>query len=156
MFRDRHVVIAMLVAPLLAILAWFAVGSLRGEKAAPAQAGNAYPLVEKSSCRYASGLCELENNDLRLVIRVAEDVGAVLSLESSHALDSVQLSVAGPNEEPGPRELQAAEADGRTWELSLARKPEPPQRLRIVATRSGSAFYAEASTTFLMPRDSGP
>ena len=63
MFTNKHVIVALIVAPVLSVLAWYAVGSFTGEQPTPAEPGQSYPLVEKSNCRYPSGECELENED---------------------------------------------------------------------------------------------
>ena len=151
MFKNHHVITAMLVTPILAILAWFAVGTFVGEKPQPPQSGEVYPLVEKSSCRYASGLCELENNDLRLTLRFDDSAAAAMVLEASHDLESVLLSVASPEGDPGPRAMVATDDSGQRWRLLLAAPPGPRDRLRLVLSRRGTAYYAEASTAFLQP-----
>ena len=51
MWKNKHVVVAMLVAPILAILAWFAVDSMVAERAHSAKPGASYKLVAKSNCR---------------------------------------------------------------------------------------------------------
>lgn len=153
MFKNRHVITAMLVAPVLAILAWFAVGSFVGEKPQPARSGEAYPLVEKSSCRYASGLCELENNDLRLTLRFDDSAGASMELTASHDLESVLLSVASAQGDPGPQPMVAVGADGKRWRLALTAAPGPEEKLRLVLSRRGTAYYAQASTAFLQSGD---
>jgi hypothetical protein len=150
-FRNRHIVIAMLVAPLLAVLAWFSVGLLVSEKPLPARGGSSYPLVEQSSCRWASGSCELENGDLQLSLRIGEAVGLSLRLHSSHALDGVQLAFAAPGANPLPRSMSRADDTGREWSLSVDELPSKEQRIRLVVSRSGSAFFADASTAFLWP-----
>ena len=62
------IVIALLVAPVLALIAYFAVDAVVAEKPEKALAGSSYPLVAKSNCRYASGRCSLENGDVQLEI----------------------------------------------------------------------------------------
>jgi len=152
--RNKHVIAALLTAPVLVILTWFAAGALFGEKPRPAQAGRAYPLIEKSNCRYPSGQCDLENQALRLTLRARSEPHLCLELRSSHAMESVQLSVADPGQEAAPRALEAVGDDGRTWRLVIAHLPAPPQRILLAATRGGSAFFAETSTAFLEPRES--
>ncbi len=154
MLRNRHVITAMLVAPLLAILAWFAVGNLVGEKAAPARAGDAYPLVEKSNCRYESGSCDLQNTDLRVTLSYNDQGEGSLHLRASHELDSVLLSLALNGEEGAPMPMLAQGDDGLSWQLSLQRRPGPQQRFRVVLMRNGTAFFGEASTTFLQLNES--
>lgn len=156
MFKNKHVITALLVTPLLAILAWFAVGQLIGEKAAPAQPGQAYPLVEQSNCRYRSQVCDLENTDLRLTLVYDESVGAAIELTASHSLESILMSVSEPALDPGPRTMQPLDENGRRWRLPLGKRPGPEERIRIVASQAGSAYFAEASTSFLQPGDAGP
>ena len=68
MFTNKHIIVALLVTPVLAVLAWFAVGAFVGEKPQQAAPGQSYPLVERSNCRYDSGQCDLHNEDLQLSI----------------------------------------------------------------------------------------
>ena len=83
MFKNKHVIIALIVTPILAALAWIGVGQLMGEKPHAARPGQSYPLVEKSNCRYESGACDLENEDflLRLTFHeteAAQEVGKLI------------------------------------------------------------------------------
>lgn len=153
MFTNKHVVVALLVAPVLSVLAWFAVGNLIGEKAEPALPGNSYPLAGKSNCRYASGLCELENADITISLRLDESVGTALELTASHPLDAALMSVADPAADPGPRAMQPGGGDGKRWRLLLNGRPAKAERIRLVVSLAGSAYFAEASTAFLQPGD---
>jgi hypothetical protein len=153
MFTNKHVVVALLVAPILSILAWFAVGSLTGEKASPAQPGEAYPLVEKSNCRYSSGLCELENQDVKLTLRLDETVGVAVELEASHPLEAALMSVSHPDLDPGPSAMQQVDAEGYLWRLRLFDIPSVDERIRIVISVADSAYFADASTRFLQPEE---
>ena len=49
MWKNKHVIIALLVAPILAILAWFAVGQIAGEKAEVAEPGAQYTRLSLDS-----------------------------------------------------------------------------------------------------------
>lgn len=161
MWTDRHVIAALLVAPVLAILAWFAVGSLGGEKARPARAGAAYPLLEKSNCRYESGACDLENTDFNARLsfsgyppgyppgHLSAGAGGRLELYASHAVDSVLVSLTRAPGDSAPSAMLAADNEGRRWRLELERRPDREQRLRVVLSRRGTAYFAEASTAFL-------
>lgn len=149
MFTNKHVIIAMLVAPLLALLGWYAVGNWLGEKPAPARPGQAYPLVAKSNCRYPSGECELENNDLSLRITAGSAAAYSLELSASHPLESVLMSVADPAADPGPRIMQPLDDTGLRWRYAMLTAPRETDRLRVVVASAGSAYFAEASTAFL-------
>ncbi|WOJ93845.1 hypothetical protein R0135_01435 [Congregibacter variabilis] len=153
MFTNKHVVVALLVAPVLSILAWFAVGNLIGEKAAPAQPGEAYPLVEKSNCRYSSGLCELENQDVKLTLKLDETVGVAIELTASHPLEAALMSVSHPDRDPGPRAMQAGDATGLRWRLPLSDVPSVDERIRVVISVADSAYFADASTRFLQAEE---
>lgn len=55
MMTNKHVLAALLVAPILAVLAWYGTGLLSDDEelqAVPAQAGASYPLIERPGCRY--------------------------------------------------------------------------------------------------------
>lgn len=161
MWTDRHVITALLVAPVLAILAWFAVGSLGGEKARPARTGAAYPLLEKSNCRYASGVCDLENTDFKVRLSFTDNVSGELSGDGSgnaggrldvylsHAVDSALLSLTRAPGDAAPSAMRRADTEGRRWRFALERQPDREQRLRLVLSRRGTAYFAEFSTAFL-------
>ena len=71
MMTNKHVLAALLVAPILAVLAWYGTGLLSDDEelqAVPAQAGASYPLIERPGCRYPGGDCGLSNEDFKLAI----------------------------------------------------------------------------------------
>lgn len=155
-FTNKHVVIAMLVAPVLAIMAWYAVDEFIGEKPRAAAQGQSYPLVEMSNCRYDSGRCGLENEDFKLEIAlVSTDAGAQLQLTSAHALDGVMISIAAEQRQAEPRPMQADNNTGQHWSLALNRMPGPQQRIRLVAGKGGSSWFGEATTTFIQDNADG-
>lgn len=181
MLTNRHVVVALLVAPVMAILGWFAVGQLIGERAAPAQAGQSYPLLAQSNCRYASGSCELKNAELWLRLQAESGDSPQLLLTASHPLDGVKLalsaetaaetavsraaSMAGQMAAPtnrqatgtdvtaSPRALDPRGSDGRTWVLPLSRDLPADAQLQLVARAAGAFYFAETGTAFAGPRE---
>lgn len=163
MFSNRHVIVALLVAPVMAILAWFAVGQLVGERAAPAQAGQSYPLLAQSNCRYASGSCELKNAELWLRLEAESGAAPQLRLTASHPLDGVKLAVsangqasgadAGSDSTASPRALAPRGDDGRTWVLPLPDKLPADGQLQLVALAAGALYFAETGTAFAAPRE---
>ncbi len=152
LFTNKHFVIALLVAPVLAILAWFAAGYFAGERALPAQTGQSYPLLEKSNCRWESGACDLENEDLQLTLALEPSArGPQLVLRASHALDGVVVGIGDPEASSPPQPMQGVSDDAREWRLPVAAVPGPAQRIHLVAMAGGSAFFADAATVFLQP-----
>jgi hypothetical protein len=152
MLRNRHIIIALLVTPVLAVLAWIGVGQLAGETPAPAEAGRAYPLVEQPNCRYASGACDLRNADLELRIVLDDGSESRVTVTSSHPLDRVQLALAIGDGNDLPGDLVRI-VDGR-WEGQLRMRPGAGDRLRLVAHGAGALYYGEAATAFARPEDS--
>ena len=149
-FTNRHVITALLVAPLLAILAWFLVGAIVAEGPQAARPGQSYPLLEGSNCRYDSAACALSNEDLRLDLSLSPEVaGPVLALDSSHALDQVLLAFAEPTDENLPVRMNRVDDKGQHWRLQLHEVPPGSARLRLVVQRQGSRWYGDASTAFL-------
>jgi len=147
MQSNKHLIVAFIVGPLLAILAWYAVGRLVGERAAPAVSGEAYPLLEKSDCRYASGHCKLENQDFKLVLSIEHrGMETVLVLASSHILEGVMVSVALPDSVPEPTAMYP---DGKQWIASLKSVPELKERIYLVASGGGSQYFGDAATLFI-------
>ena len=150
MFTNKHVVIALIVGPILAILAWIGVGQIAGEKAAVAVSGKSYPLVEKSDCRYESGHCKLENEDFKLVLRMEQrGIDAVLVLKSVHALEGVMMSVAEPGSETSPSAMRASDAQNMEWVIPVEELPTPAQRLYLVASSGGVQYFGDAATLFI-------
>ena len=150
---NKHVVIAMIVAPILAVMAWFAAGQFTGETPQAAIPGQSYPLVEKSNCRYPSGACDVENEGLRLRLTAGEAGGNELLLTSSHPLDGVVLGLGSADEETEPAAMRAADGQRLEWRLQLGAAPLPVQRIRLVALAAGSSYFADVGTTFLQPQD---
>ncbi len=153
MFKNKHVIIAMIVAPILSILAWVAVGQLTGEQPQPAKPGESYPLVEKSNCRYESGACDLENEEFKLRLTLQDGItGPEFVLTASHALEGVVLSVGAADSQEQPAAMRASDGQGLHWRIAIAEKPGAEQRIRLVARAAGSSYFADASTTFLQPK----
>lgn len=146
MRTDKHIIVALLITPVLAILAWLAMDQLVGEKASPALAGSSYPLAEQSNCRYSSGRCELANGDFQLAL---EMVAGELRLSSSHPLDGVLLSVRSPALNLPPVTMNAIDQSRLHWRIPLARTPRAGERIRVAVRADGSAYFGEASITWM-------
>ncbi|CAA0100965.1 Uncharacterised protein [Halioglobus japonicus] len=147
---SRHFLIAVVVAPILALLAWFLVGEIGAETPQRARAGQSYPLEAQSNCRYASGVCDLENVELTARLIYREDADArFLQLDASHALSGAIMSVGLSGAAPAPLAMSPAGDDARRWVLPLLDQPDPEQRIRLVLSVAGSKYFVETSTAFL-------
>ena len=142
----------MLVAPLLAIMAWFAVDYFVSERAQPAQAGSTYPLVARSNCRYESGRCDLENEDFGVSLRpVAIDAtGVSVELTSEHPLTRAMVGLVEGGNALTPVSLAAGNSDRTAWTGRIATPSGQDSQLRIAVVVSGSTFFAEVPVIFLV------
>ena len=151
--RNRHVVIALLVTPLLSVGAWFLVGYwVAGDVLTPqpAAAGASYPLVERSGCRYASGRCVLANGDMELELALPLGSASVSAI-GSVPLDGVWIGVSGAKQTPPV--MAAHEGEGLRWRVTLPTVPSAGDRLRVAVSRGGSRFFGEASLQFQASSD---
>ena len=151
MWKNKHVVVALLVAPLLSILAWFAVGNLVGEKPKPAEAGNTYKLVARSNCRYASGSCDLHNADFELTLapEMLSASSVALTLTASHALQSAVLGLVEPGLASQPAPMTRTTDDGNRWQGLIPRPASAAAMIRVAVTAQGATWYAEVPVVFL-------
>lgn len=154
MWKNKHVVIALIVAPILAVLAWFAVGQIAGEKAKVAEPGAAYPLVARSNCRWASGQCELHNNDLEMTILPLE-LGAQytrLSLDSEFPLTQATFALLlNGNEVVASAEHDASPGAPAQMTVTLPAFADPEAILRVAVTVQESLYFAEVPVVFMRP-----
>ncbi|MDJ0709097.1 MAG: hypothetical protein QNJ14_01850 [Woeseiaceae bacterium] len=151
MFNNKHVVVAMLVAPVLAIMAWFAVDYFIGERPHAAKPGAAYTLIAKSNCRYASGQCDLENADFKLTIR-PEMVAAssvALTLVTSHELQSAAIGLVDDGDTDPPAPMTRTNDDGTEWQGLLPGPGSDDATFRIAVTANDATWYAEVPVIFI-------
>jgi len=155
MFKNKHVVIAMLVAPVLSIMAWLAVDYFLSERPHAAKEGAAYLLIAKSNCRYDSGECDLENSDFKINVRPMSVTSGSVQLEMTSAfpLQSASLGLVN-NETPAPpAEMRATTAEGLHWTTRIDRPAGESSRIRIAVTADGTTWYAEIPVIFLRLAD---
>ncbi len=150
MFTNKHVVVAMLVAPVLAILAWFAVDSLVAEKPHAAQAGASYALAARSNCRYDSGQCDLVNGDFKVTLRptAVSDSEVGLELLSKHSLQRATIGLASGQIEEASS-MTATDDRATRWVVSITRPDRDEATIRVAVVAAGSTYYAEVPVVFL-------
>mgnify|MGYP000122606388 CR=1 FL=1 len=150
-WKNKHVIVATLAAPVLAIVSYFGVGAIFGEKPIPAEAGQNYRLVEKPNCRYSSGQCGLKNVDFELTISF-EPLGndrLLLNLKSENPLDGVKLALArNERDETNTRDMRHISQDGLNWSLEIP-VPDPERdRLHLVASSMQILYFGDVATRF--------
>ena len=150
-FKNKHVVLASIMAPILGLGGYFGIGLLFGEKPLPAEAGRSYQLIEKPNCRYGSGVCGLKNVDFELTLTgeaLAND-RYLLNLVSENPLDGIKLAlVENAADEGAPADMLASGSDGLNWSLEI-KLPDPARdRLRLVASARQTLYYGDVATKF--------
>ena len=150
-WKNKHILIATLAAPVLALVSYYGIGALLGEKPQPAEAGQSYQLVEKPNCRYSSGFCGLKNVDFELTLSF-EPLGydrLLLKLVSESPLDGVKLALAeNATGEDKPRDMLATGDDGLNWSLDI-KLPDPERdRLHLVASSMQTLYFGDVATKF--------
>jgi len=153
--KNKHVVTATIVAPVLALIAYFGVNALVGESPHAAEEGQSYQLVEMPGCRYNSGHCGLKNGDfeLNLSTESLENGRMLLMLESEFPLEGIKVAlVEDEADEKQPVDMRPMGADGLRWSLEIARPDPERNRLHLVASANGSLYFGDAAMKFTLPR----
>jgi hypothetical protein len=160
LLKNKHVILAMFVAPVLAIIAYFATDRIVSEKPHQVQQGNSYKLAAKSNCRYKSGLCTLHNGDVEVNVRIEQvsDAAIKLIIQSNIPIKNALASFAEDESETQPGTLYPAAEQENTWNAEFRLADIEKTTLRLVLEISDSIFYAETPAVFVdyettFPRD---
>ncbi|MGV6806304.1 MAG: hypothetical protein ACWA5K_00165 [bacterium] len=150
MFTNKHVIAALIITPILAVLGYFAVDSLVSEKPHKAVEGQSYQLVAKPNCRYASGACQMKNQDFEIRITLNQKADQlVLSLESEFPLDGGKVSL--DKDQGGaslPATLVQTDSEGKAWEAKYFMPYTGAEWMRVVLSASGALYYGETVAAF--------
>lgn len=159
MFKNKHVVAAFIIAPILSIGAYFATDFAVSERPHVAKEGASYPLVAQSRCRYESGICTLANGELKLDITISKQQD-LISVHSNQDLSGIELMVSRAKQDIDQAqrmELTANQALPSQWQAKLpdARFNPIDDHLYLVAkTPSGVIFYGDSTLIFSAPKQS--
>jgi len=148
-FKNKHVLVALVVAPILAILAWFATGMLVDEKEHVMKDGSVYTLVVRPNCRWESGKCTLANSDLKIDI-TGKYTNYTLELAINSPIPLSEVKIAYDKHDK-PQSIVYDKKTG-LWVgvLDLKHKAEFINAVFIV---NETVFYAQFPTVFLNPKD---
>ena len=149
--KNRHLILAMIIAPILAVIAWFAVDYKVSEKPHTAIPGKSYKLAAKSNCRYQSGLCTLENGDIKIEIEANRIQGNLVAFKllSELPIQHAVISSITDGNETGPVVMQAATKSHDSVDATLSIASPEKTQLRLAINISGSTYYVETSAIFI-------
>ncbi|MCW9013861.1 MAG: hypothetical protein OQL06_08765 [Gammaproteobacteria bacterium] len=149
--KNKHVILAMFVAPILAIIAYFGVDYVVSEKPHSAQKGNSYRLSANSNCRYKSGHCTLVNGDIEVHLRAQRsgEQQIELSLSSDIPIQNALISYVDDNIASEPTPMHSSHPQTNTWLAKLNLQSPEKSTLRLALGISDSLYYAETSAVFI-------
>lgn len=150
LLKNKHLILAMFITPVLAILAYFATDYMVSEKPQMAQQGEVYKLAANSNCRYQSGVCTLKNGDIEVSVRAQRIDNNQLELFVSSELDiqsALALFVNGREENKSKPIAMKAESKN-SWKTTLNQN-EGENTLRLALGIDGSLYYAETTAVFI-------
>jgi hypothetical protein len=152
MFKNKHFILAVIITPILAVIAYFGVDLAVSEKPHAAKKGESYKLISKSNCRYTSGLCDMENGEFKIKFRSESlsQQGWEISMTSKHALQGVIVSVVANESEQGqPIDMVANDTENRSWVATLPPPSSKDYLLRVATELDGALYYGDTTTEFV-------
>lgn len=150
--KNKHVVIALLVAPILALISYFSVDAAVSEKPHAAKQGSQYELVEKPNCRYSSGHCQLKNGDFELELKGSwkDEVHLQIELESQFPLEGVVAAqIDNLDADSTPMQMVALNEQGTRWGMLLVNPTLDQSRIRLAASSNETLYYGDAGLAFV-------
>lgn len=147
-FKNKHIVTALLVAPILAVLGYVLADRSVAEKPDAARSGQSYPLVARSNCRYQSGLCTLVNGDIKINLTANRlDARSVELIAESDLPISQALIAAKSGQHDGAAQNMTPQASG--WRLRMGLAQPDQTLLRMAFTIDGAVYFVETSAAFV-------
>jgi hypothetical protein len=149
--KSKHMILAMFVAPVLAIIGYFSVDYIVSEKPQAAQQGSTYKLAAKSNCRYQSGACTLRNGDIEVHIRALRiDAETVeLTMHSELPVQQAILSYVSDDFQSAPAQMSMTSAETNDRHIVLHLGDPEKSKLRFALNISGVMYYAETTAVFV-------
>jgi hypothetical protein len=152
-FGHRQVILALFVAPLLAVGTWFGVGWIAadpGGQREPPQSGHRYPLLELSGCRYGGGVCRLQNGDVVFYVDITPE--GLASVRGNIRVDHVVVALDTTPEGTVYRAEPLRDQEEH-WQVQFPPDLTFARSMRIVIGSGGARYFGEASLAFIGPRE---
>lgn len=154
-FTNKHVITAMIVTPILAVIAWFGVDYMASDRAEPPQTGQSYELVGKSNCRWESGECDLKNGNFEINLKPVflADKSMEIRLKSNFPLEGAKLAmITGAEDDSAPSPMHTEDFSHTRWYLRLEKPIAENSRIRLAIKQNGTLYYADTATTFFVSK----
>ncbi|MDR9826415.1 hypothetical protein RCJ22_12405 [Vibrio sp. FNV 38] len=153
MFKSKHFLVALIVAPILAIIAYLGIDIAVSEKPHAAKKGETYKLLSKSNCRYTSGLCDMENGEFKIQFRseALSNNQLSLSLKAAVPLQHIKVSLVQQQEDQAqPISMTPSDDSAQNWQVSLPAPSSQENWLRVAVQADDSLYYGDTQTAFVV------
>ena len=154
--KNKHFIMAMVIAPVLAVIAYFATDYVVSEPPQEARPGQSYKLAAKSNCRYQSGVCTLNNSDVELRLRAERlsEHTVLLALSSTLEIQNALISIATSDNATSPTAMSPPEANsgpaaGKQWQMQVEVDEPEKTKVRLAVNIAGATYYAEIPAVFI-------
>lgn len=152
MFKNKHITTAMIVAPLLAVISYFATDYIVSDIPQAVSEGDTYALVARSNCRYASGVCTLRNGDVEVKLKLDQDGAGNTVLRAHSNLPLLGAQVALVNNKDTGLPTSLTKTGDREWQLDMKSSHDDTlmaiSEIRIAMVSEENTFYGSTSTEF--------
>jgi hypothetical protein len=150
-FKNKHVITSMIVAPILAIISYFAVDYYVAEVPHKAKQGQSYKMLVKSNCRWESGACDLVNGGLKIHITSDAQVYGLntLFIDASSDLKGIKFALVKAKDKTSkPQSMTPSNGSKISWQSPQINVIKSDY-LQFVISANESLFYARVPTVFI-------
>jgi len=149
LFTNKHVIVAFIVAPILAVITYYGVDSVVSEKPKAAVQGENYKLATRPNCLHASGMCGFVNGDVEFDIvweGGTSGFGEVKAI-SKLPLNGIKMAFGDPSRSL-PLDFVMSDAGATEWRLPLNYHPAPDEAIHVVVSLNDSLYFGETTAIF--------
>ena len=149
LFTNKHVIVAFIVAPILAVITYYGVDYMVAEKPQAAQQGGQYKLATRPNCLHTSGMCGFFNGDVEfdMVWRGGDSGYGDVVVISKLPLNGIKLALGNPNQAM-PMDMTMLDDNPLEWTLALNYHPAPDEPMHLVAAIKDSVYFGETTAVF--------
>jgi hypothetical protein len=139
----------MIIAPILAVISWFAVDYYVKETPHKLKAGGNYKLQVKPGCRWGSGVCELTNNEVKFRLTATQNnYNTTILLHSSIELTGVQVALTSSATDITTRPSAMFSSDNVNYAINVDSIGDN-QFLQLIMAHGDTLFYATVPTIWI-------
>jgi len=139
----KHKLIAVVMAPLLAVAGYIAAGYYADSKESPMRV-----LVAEKKCNISADDCVLDTLGLKIKMKSSAAIQAgealTISLNSSEPIDDVLISIAEKKQTSQPQRMKKKEDGIWQAQMNIAESTNSKKlMLRLVLVWKGNAYFAD-------------